>query len=179
MGRVRAYVSPGALLLFALLWFFDEDGLVPAALPAVLAHELGHLLPLLMCGVHLRRVTVTAFGVELDYRGALRGAKALVCIGGGPLLGLVYAAVVCAVRAEFWRMSGALSFLLSVYNLLPVLPLDGGRLLAALAGEGTARRVSQIAAPLLLVLGGWALLRWGALPALLAGAWLTIRAFRD
>ena len=44
MKRTEWNVSAGAVLLAALMYFFDGSGLVSAAVPAVLVHELGHFL---------------------------------------------------------------------------------------------------------------------------------------
>lgn len=179
MRRVQWRISAGAIVLFALMYFFDGSGVVPAALPAIAAHELGHLIPLRLCRRPLRRVTVGLFGLEIDYAGRLEGLAALLCIGGGPLAGLLYALAACTLGGAFFRLSGAVSFVLSAFNLLPILPLDGGRLIAALTDGRFAAKLSQIAA-LLLTLGGAATtLRLRAPALLLAGAWLTVCNFRS
>lgn len=179
MGGVRWDISAAAVLLFALIYFFDGAGLVSALLPAVIAHELGHAAALRLCGARLRRVSVGIFGIEMDYSGRLGVGRTLASVAAGPLAGLIYAVAVCSTRSAFWRLSGAVSFCLSAFNLLPALPLDGGRLVAELAGEDFARRLSRAAATALL-LSGTALFLTLRLPALmLAGAWLTIYSFRS
>ena len=178
MHRVKWDISAGAVLLFALMYFFDGSGIVSAALPAVLVHELGHVLFLRLRGKRLTRVRVALSGLVLDYAGSLYGLDALLCCGAGPLFGLVYAAAASAAQSRFFRLSGTVSLLLSLFNLLPVLPLDGGRIVAALAGVGSARRLSRILAAALLAAGA-VLMAWcGAYSLLLAGAWLTICSFR-
>jgi Zn-dependent protease len=178
MRRVRWDVRAGAVLLFALAYFFDGSGVVSAAVPAALAHELGHLLPLRLCRRRLRRVRVGLSGLELDYAGRLEGWRALVCIGGGPLAGLLYAVAACTLGGRFLRMSGAVSFALSAFNLLPILPLDGGRLVAALAGGALAARLSRLAAATLALAGAAACAALRAPALLLAGAWLLLCNFR-
>ena len=74
----------------------------------------------------------------------------------------------------FWLVSGAASFLLSVFNLLPVLPLDGGRVLSALLPGRVAQRISLAAAVLLLAGGVWIFLTFRSYGLLLAGVWLTV-----
>ena len=178
MKNVEWNVSAGAILLFALMYFFDGSGLVSAAVPAVFAHELGHLIFLRLRGHPLRSVRVGVFGLEINYAGRLEGASALLCIGGGPLGGLVYALAACSLGGDFWRMSGAVSFLLTAFNLLPILPLDGGRLVAAVTDKGFAAKLSRLAALLLTIVGALLALRFHSLSLLIMGAWLTVCNFR-
>ena len=178
MKNVEWNVSAGAVLLFALMYFFDGSGLASAAVPAILVHELGHLLPLKLTGHALRRITVGVFGLEIDYAGHPEGAAALLCIGGGPLSGLAYALAACAFGGAFWRMSGAVSAVLTAFNLLPILPLDGGRLVAAVTDTVFAGKLSRVAALLLALGGAWIALRFHALSLLVMGAWLTVCNFR-
>jgi len=179
MGGLKLDLTPGAALALGLAVFLGDGRALAALGLAVAAHETGHLLMLRLCGKRLRRVSLTLFGPEIDYRGALLGREALLCIGGGPLLGLLYAAAALSLPGALWQLSGALSLLLSLFNLLPVLPLDGGRLLSALRGEDTARRVSRVLSPALLLAGVWALRRYQAPGLLLTGAWLTLRTALD
>lgn len=179
MRRVKWDISAGAVLLFALMYFFDGSGIVSAAVPAVLLHELGHVLFLRLQGKRLTRVRVSLSGLTLDYAGSLHGADALLCCGAGPLFGLAYAAAALSVQGRFFQLSGTVSLLLSLFNLLPVLPLDGGRIVAALAGPRAARRLSRAMAVLLLAVGAVLMAYCGAYSLLLAGAWLTICSFRE
>jgi Zn-dependent protease len=56
---------------------------------------------------------------------------------GGPILGSIGAAACIVIwRAtgnDFWRALAFTGFFLNLFNLLPVLPLDGGRAMAAMA----------------------------------------------
>ena len=178
MNRAKWNVSAGAILLFALMYFFDGSGLVSAAIPAIAAHELGHLLPLRLLHHPPRRVSVSLFGLEIDYAGRLEGRQAVFCLAAGPLCGLAYAVLSCTLGGAFWRMSGAVSFLLTAFNLLPILPLDGGRLMAAVTDELFSKRLSRAAALILVLGGAGVFLLTHSLSLLLMGAWLTVCNFR-
>ncbi len=142
MKRVRWSISPPALALLALAYFLDGSGAVSALMPAALAHELGHILALRFCSRRLTGVSLTLGGFALDYAPRLEGAQAALCAFAGPLLGAFYAVCACSLGGSFWRMSGAVGFALSVFNLLPILPLDGGRIAAALLPAALAERLS-------------------------------------
>ena len=55
----------------------------------------------------------------------------------GPILGsiatLVPLGIWLATGDDFWRALAYIGFFLNLFNLLPVLPLDGGRAMAALS----------------------------------------------
>lgn len=180
---VRWEVSAGAVLLFALLYFFDDAGLISALAPAALAHELGHAAALLSCGARLRRVRIGVFGVELGYAGLLSGGRAVFAAAAGPAAGALYAAAAFLLGGggggSFWRLSGAVSVALTAFNLLPALPLDGGRLVEELVGGRFAQRLSRVTAAG-LALGGFALFAgYHTLSLLVMGLWLCYYNFRD
>ena len=167
-------VSAGALLLFALAYFFDAGGVFAALVPAAAAHEFGHIAALRLSGAHLTRLRLDVFGCRLDYRGELGRGRMLCAVLAGPAAGLVYGLTALAAGGDYGESTGVVSFLLTAFNLLPILPLDGGRALALLAGPAAAARVSRAAAAALAAFGLWALFAHGWLSPLLAGGWLLV-----
>jgi Zn-dependent protease len=135
IGRAAAYVAAAA---FAVLF----GG-------CVLAHEIGHTLVSLALGHPVRRVVLFALGGVSELDGEPdRARDELLIAGSGPLVSLVLggAAVVGYVAAPtgtlFTALLGLLGWsnlLLTAFNLLPGLPLDGGRLLRALVHACGAR----------------------------------------
>ena len=178
MGRVKWSVSAGAVLLFALMYFFDGSGIVSAAIPAIVLHELGHYLALCLSRKRITRVCVNVTGVELNYAGSLGSVQALLCAAAGPVAGLLYGMAAARTRSAFLRMSGSASLALSVFNLLPVLPLDGGRIVSAVFGPKRGELFSRCFSVIVLLLGAAAAWYCRALSLLLMGAWLTVCNFR-
>lgn len=177
MRHIRWRLRPGAVLALAFAWFLDEGGLVPAALAAAAVHEAGHVLALRLGRAHITRVTLGLAGAELDYAGALTRREELLALAAGPAFGALWALWGLGPGGGFLHRSGSVSAVLTAFNLLPVLPLDGGRILAAWIGAGRARRVSRISALGLLAGGALLLFRLGAPWLLLSAAWLTICNF--
>lgn len=172
MAAIQWRITPGAAVGLALFYFFDNTGVLAALFPAVLAHELGHCAALRLSGAKLRRISVSVFGIEIDYDGFPDRAGELTAIAAGPAAGFLYAALGLSLGGTFWRYSGGVSLALSLFNLLPMLPLDGGRLTAAIAGEGFARKLSRWGAFFFFVLGLWLLWRYHVPTAALVGLWL-------
>jgi Zn-dependent protease len=102
-------------------------------------HEMGHVIALRREGI---KASAPMF---VPFLGAFIGAKSLgenalaeARVGlAGPVLGSIGAAA-CLIVAEvtnsdFFRALAYVGFLLNLFNLLPVVPLDGGRAMAAMA----------------------------------------------
>jgi len=108
---------------------------------SLLAHELGHALQARREGMEIEGITLWLFGGVAKFKGMFPSAGAEFRIAiAGPLVSLAIgvACVLVALVADlpasvdgvvFWL--GWINLLLLVFNLLPALPLDGGRLLRA------------------------------------------------
>jgi Zn-dependent protease len=155
---------------------------------SLLAHELGHALQARREGVRTEGITLWLFGGVAKIAGEFPSAGAEFRIAvAGPLVSLtIGAAFVLAAFA--WPSPGALpsmfawlgyiNLALLVFNLLPALPLDGGRALRAAiwartgdltAATHRAARVGVVIATALIGLGIFETLFGG-----LGGLWLAL-----
>jgi Zn-dependent protease len=128
-----AFVSIAA---YALIWGFP----FAAGFVALLfLHELGHVIQLRREGVKASAPMFIPFlGAVIAAKSMGRDAAAEARVGlAGPVLGsiasLVPLALWLATGSDFWRALAYIGFFLNLLNLLPVLPLDGGRAMAALS----------------------------------------------
>jgi Zn-dependent protease len=105
----------------------------------LLVHEMGHV-------IELRRVGIRASApMFIPFLGAVVASKSLgenalaeARVGlAGPILGTVGSAACLviwqATGDDYWRALGYTGFFLNLFNLLPVVPLDGGRAMAAMS----------------------------------------------
>lgn len=105
----------------------------------VLWHELGHLLAALRFGWTVREVKLLPFGgvVEVEEAGTLPVREEIWVALAGPLQNAILAAAGWGIGQAGWADPGwAAAFVqanvvIGAFNLLPVLPLDGGRMLQA------------------------------------------------
>ncbi len=141
-------VSAGAALLFSILFFLDRSGLLSALLAAAAAHEAGHLLALRLAGARLTAFRLDLLGFRMDSRGALSRWQELLAALSGPAAGLLFAALASFagrwLNSAFLSCAAGVSLLLSIFNLLPALPLDGGRALLALSCSPPLLRVTGL-----------------------------------
>ena len=105
----------------------------------LLLHELGHVIQLRREGVEASAPMFIPFlGAVISAKSLGGNAAAEARVGlAGPILGsiatLVPLGIWLATGSDFWRALAYIGFFLNLFNLLPVLPLDGGRAMAALS----------------------------------------------
>ena len=114
---------PAFLCLMGCVWTWRGAAFFVCAL---LLHELGHLLVLHLCSVRVRRLRLGFGDVEMA-TAPLGYCEELLTAWAGPCVNFLF-------YLALWRIVPAfavVNLLLGVYNLLPILPLDGGRMLLA------------------------------------------------
>jgi Zn-dependent protease len=105
----------------------------------LLLHELGHVIQLRREGVEASAPMFIPFlGAVIAAKSMGKDAAAEARVGlAGPILGsiatLVPLGIWLATGEEFWQALAYIGFFINLLNLLPVLPLDGGRAMAALS----------------------------------------------
>jgi len=102
-------------------------------------HEMGHVLQLRREGIKASAPMFIPFlGAVVMMRQMPDDALAEARVGlAGPVLGTAGAGVCLAVGeatgSDFFRALAYIGFFLNLFNLLPIVPLDGGRAMAAMA----------------------------------------------
>lgn len=178
MTRGGKNVSPAFLLLAALVVFFDSTGTASSALPAIIIHEMGHAAALRLCGCGIRRLKIGLTGLTMDYSGVLTKKGEIFSALAGPCAGVVFAGLAhflgVTTDNSFLLSTADISLLLSIFNLLPALPLDGGRALACAAGARTAAAATFMVGAVMLLAGLVFVARGYGAAMLLCGGWLSL-----
>ncbi len=105
----------------------------------LLIHEMGHVIQLRREGIKASAPMFIPFmGAVVMAKSMGKDAAAEARVGlAGPVLGtigtLIPLAIWQATGGEFWQALAYVGFFINLFNLLPVLPLDGGRAMAALS----------------------------------------------
>jgi Zn-dependent protease len=137
VGKFKTFIT-----MLISIWAYAVFWGWPFAVGFVLLlfiHEMGHVIALRMMGI---KATAPMF---IPFMGAYIGMKKMpenafaeaVMAYGGPLLGTI-GAIGCAgvgfvTDDPFWYALAMTGFLLNLFNLLPISPLDGGRIIAAIS----------------------------------------------
>lgn len=138
-------VTPGFALLLAFLLCIDPAELSLPFLLAAALHELGHLICMKLLRIPVYRLRIGLTGAILS-TGTMNRRQEWKVAATGPLINLLCALV--APNPGFAQVN----LLLACFNLLPVWPLDGGRILLACFPIYGAQ-ISEIVSIALLVLG--------------------------
>lgn len=165
---VPVYVTPTWFLIAALITY-GFAGTVESSVPdigpwkyavslsyalllyaSVFVHELSHTVVALRAGLPVRRISLYLLGgvSEIEKPARTPGVEALIA-AAGPLVSLLLGAVGFAVSRTLdpgtvaGLLAAALTFsnlVVGAFNLLPGLPLDGGRVLSAAVWKATGQR---------------------------------------
>lgn len=169
----RFSVSPGALILGGLVFYLSTGRTLRLLLCPVLFHELGHLLAVFLSGCRLTAFRVEISGLCLCYTGTTAPWQDAVIAAAGPLAGAFYALVVRSLGDD-GALSAGISLLLTLFNLLPIRPLDGWHITSALLGGRKAAHLSILAAIVLWAAGLLGLLHGYGAALLLSGCLLLL-----
>lgn len=162
IAGIRIAVNWSWLIVFALIAWTLADAVFPSQNPglsggayvamavvaallffaSLLLHELGHALQARREGMEIEGITLWLFGGVAQFRGAFpsAGAELRIAVAGPAVslaLGLLFSLGAWGIAfpeavdgVAAWL--GYINLVLLVFNMLPALPLDGGRVLRSL-----------------------------------------------
>ena len=149
-------VHPFAAAGLFLLLFASPQEYRFAVLSSVFLHELGHTVAALLLHKRIKGIKVMPTGINIALSVPSSYAEEFCIAAAGPLMNFLYAFAAVLLPYGTDAAVRQLSLLLGILNLLPLAPLDGGRMLSALIaplfGAETARTVSALCSLLLLSL---------------------------
>jgi Zn-dependent protease len=137
VGKFKTFITMLiSIWAYAIFWGWS---FAAGFVALIFVHEMGHVAALRMLGV---KASAPMF---IPFVGAFIGMKELpdnafsesVAAYGGPLLGTL-GAIGCAGAGlatgnPFWYALASSGFLLNLFNLLPMSPLDGGRIIGVIS----------------------------------------------
>lgn len=125
-------------------------GFVVCLLISVLLHELGHALTARRCGIGVRGITLELLGgyTEMDRDAPSPAVELMVSLAGpavslllgGAAAGLTVATDGGTLARQLALQLAVANIVVAVFNILPGLPLDGGRALRAVVWAASRDR---------------------------------------
>ncbi len=139
-------LSPYLVLALVFAAWLGRMQVYCAALLSIFLHECAHACAAWMLDVPVEDIRLHVFGASLTLACDLQDdPKTEIAIAAaGPaasfVLSLLFHALYVLKPLEFFRLMYLYGFFFGMFNLLPALPMDGGRILrAAASGRGAAR----------------------------------------
>ncbi len=202
IAGIRIGVNWSWVIVFALIVWTLESTVFPTSNPglstatyvamavaaailfftSLLLHELGHALQARRDGLEIEDITLWLFGGVARFKGMFPSAGAELRIAvAGPLVSLLLGGLFVGVAVAGGLGSavdgvaawlGYINLILLVFNLLPALPLDGGRVFRSLLWlrSGNFARATRVASDVGRGVG-YLLIALGMVLFILQGAW--------
>jgi stage IV sporulation protein FB len=148
MIKQKITFNPFFLILIAFYVFFSKSLLIFYYLLTLYLHELGHYICAKKLGYKLNNICFMPYGAMINLEStALRYRDEIIIAIAGPLVNLVICIVLLALWYIFPTSKNFTSdFLITnlitfLFNLLPLIPLDGSRVLLAYFSKFNKRSV--------------------------------------
>jgi Zn-dependent protease len=140
LPKLKLFTTSASMLVsigaYALIWGWK---FAVGFVLLLLVHEMGHVIQLRREGIKASAPMFIPFlGALVAMKEMPKDAAAEARVGlAGPVLGSIAALVPLGIYEltgdELFKALAFVGFFLNLFNLLPVLPLDGGRAMAALS----------------------------------------------
>ena len=164
IGRLRIYLGYELAAALAAALLLDMDNRLIVCMAAAALHELGHLLMMRAFGVRVSGVSFRLTDVLIRAESPPTAMADFLITLAGPGTNLILA----GLTIPFGGFFGTANLAVGVFNLLPVISLDGGRLLTI----ALERRLSAGACRVILYITSFLFI----LPIMTAGIFVLLRS---
>ncbi len=140
------YIHFTTVLLFVFCYINRKLEVLSISYALVFLHELAHLLAAFCIGLKPARVVFFPFGVNLKLKNSIIGALSdeIILYMSGPLLNAFLAVLgVFFIKNEYFNLFYYNNLGLFLFNILPILPMDGGILMKKILSARVGYRRSE------------------------------------
>ncbi len=169
-------------IFFVLFYLTKQIKLYATIMVLCVIHELGHVLMGLIMGLKIEKIEIMPLGLSVSFKlniddfkqkikkGNILQLKKIAIAFAGPLTNLIMLLIVLNTNINLKVVSNEIlayaNILIMLFNLLPIYPLDGGRILKELIHilEGSIkakkyiRKISKAVIILLTMVGSIAIM---------------------
>ena len=146
------------IFLFLIIFYFTKQIHIYALIMIfAFIHELGHLLAGVLCGMKPEKLEIKPYGVSISFKlfpkdynikigksNKLEVKKILVALAG-PVTNLLIIIVSLNLPVEFFAKLMIIysNILITIFNLMPIYPLDGGRIVKSILSITFGKRKAE------------------------------------
>lgn len=140
---MRFRIDLKIFIFFILFYLTNQIQIYALIMCFAIVHELGHLLTGIILGFKPNKIELTPFGLSIgfkvnlkDYNKKIKRANAIeekriIIAMAGPVVNLLIIFIIDKLNIDIYEKIMIIysNLLLVLFNTLPILPLDGGRIL--------------------------------------------------
>ena len=146
------------IFIFLVLFYFTKQIEIYALIMIfAIIHELGHLVAGILMGMKPEKIELMTFGLSVSFKinineynkkikkgNNLETKKILIALAG-PLTNLIMILITYRLKIDIIKSMLIIytNFLIMIFNLLPIYPLDGGRILKGILHISFGKRKSE------------------------------------
>ena len=118
------------MALITLMLIYDKSGNAVHGVCAAVFHESGHLITMLLSGDSPQKISVGIYGIRIERheKTCISYPVEILIALAGPLFNLTIAMLMTLFNRDM-TVSVRMNIVIALFNLLPLTPLDGGRVL--------------------------------------------------
>ena len=190
-SEIRIKINPLTYIVWLVLVLSDQTQFLLCSFVSAALHEASHIAAYLSCGASVFSLEILPFGISaaVGKTDRLSCKDEMLCAFCGPLMNLFLSAIFLCLSKSFIEGSDFfiycnLSFF--ILNMLPIIPLDGGRILyfillrkvSVATSVKTVKMISGILTVFITVFGTYIFLSSGYnVSVLLIGLYLFVYIF--
>lgn len=146
------------IFLFLIIFYLTKQiHIYTLIMIFALIHELGHLLAGILCGMKPEKLEIKPYGVSVSFKlfpkdynikigqGNKLEIKKIIVALAGPLTNLLIIIVSLNLQIEIFTKLMIIysNILITIFNLIPIYPLDGGRIVKSILHICYGKRKSE------------------------------------
>ncbi len=151
------YIHILTVLLFVLCYINRKLEILAISYFSIFFHEIAHLISAGMIGLVPARIVLLPFGVNLKLKNNIIGSLSdeIILYLSGPLLSALFAFLsLFFIKNQYIRLFYYNNIGLFLFNILPILPMDGGvlikKILSARVGYRKSEKILKITSFILI-----------------------------
>ncbi len=135
----RLEISPAIFILFLIFTFIDGVIYILIIYLCAALHEVAHIFAAKLCGCEIEKLRILAIGADIQLKNinTISYKKEFFIAISGPIINLILVVIAICIQiifgiSSFFQLFALCNAILFFINILPIMPLDGGRALYSL-----------------------------------------------